>query len=410
MDKTILHCDLNSFFASVELLSHPELKNRPMAVCGDPSKRHGIILAKNEIAKKFGVKTAETIWQAKRKCPDLQLVGAHHNSYEIYSKKVNEIYLRYTNKIEPFGIDESWLDVTKSQKLFGSGKEIADKIRLDVKKELNLTVSVGVSFNKIFAKLASDMKKPDATTLITRQNFRELISNLNVSEMIFIGSSTSSRLKQIGISKLGELSNAPVQILSSQLGSLGVALHNWTNGIADDEVAFFGEYEPVKSVGNSITFDHDLLGISELKAGLSELSDKVSSRLKSSKLKAYTIRVQIKTPDFKQIVRQITLSEATNLRKTIFEKSLEICTELNVQESPVRLLGITLSNVCDESEITCANAQIDFFEKPQKKSDSKQINAENALEKVREKFGKNSIIFGNSFKLKKDKNSDAKSS
>lgn len=400
MDKTILHCDLNCFYSSVELLSHPELRNVAMAVCGDSSKRHGIILAKNEIAKKFGVSTAETIWQAKRKCPDLHLVDAHHALYEAYSKKVNKIYLRYTNRIEPFGIDESWLDVTKSEKFFGSGKEIADKIRADVKRELNLTVSVGVSFNKIFAKLASDMKKPDATTVINRQNFRALTANLSVSEMIFIGKGTAEKLRKIGVKTLGELANVPQKILIASLGNSAAIIGDWANGNADDNVAFYGESDPIKSVGNSITFDHDLLGLSELKSGLSEIADKVCTRLKSANLKGSTIHVQIKTPDFKQIAKQSTLSSPTNLRKTIFEMSLKLCLELGADQYPIRLLGISVSNLAD-AELAIAR-QASLFESADESSDKKQNLAEDALQKVRQKFGKNSILFGNSFGLKKE--------
>lgn len=401
MDKTILHCDLNSFFASVELLSHPELRDKPVAVCGDPNTRHGIILAKNEAAKKFGVKTAETVWQAKRKCPELRLLGSHHELYEIYSKKVNEIYLRYTNKIEPFGIDESWLDVTNSEKLFGDGKTIADKIRADVKRELNLTLSVGVSFNKIFAKLASDMKKPDATTIINRENFRRLTKNLSVSEMIFIGSSTAARLGKLGIRTLGELAASPVQILSAQLGSAAEALHAWANGVADDEVAFYGECDEVKSLGNSVTFPHDLLGLEELKAGLSGLADKVASRLKSENLAGSTVRVQVKTPDFRQVLRQTTIAKPTNSRKLIFDTALELCLQLKADEYPVRLLGISLSNIVDKSSQQLPPEQLNLFSSDSATDSEKQAKVEEAFEKVRQKFGKGAVFFGNSFKLKK---------
>jgi len=159
MERIIFHCDCNSFFASVELLDKPELKDKPVAVCGDPASRHGIILAKNEPAKKFGVKTAETIWQAKQKCPDLVLLPSHHDLYHDYSRKVNAIYERYTDLVEPFGIDESWLDVTGTLHLFGGDAvALADRIRREIREELGLTISVGVSFNKIFAKLGSDYK------------------------------------------------------------------------------------------------------------------------------------------------------------------------------------------------------------------------------------------------------------
>ena len=188
MERVIFHCDCNSFYASVELLSHPELRTRPVAVCGDPRSRHGIILAKNEPAKAQGVKTAETIWQARRKCPDLILLPAHHELYRAYSKKVNAIYERFTDLVEPFGIDESWLDVTGTLHLFGGdAAALADRIRDTVRSELGLTVSVGVSFNKVFAKLGSDYKKPDATTCITAENFRRIVWPLPVTDLLFVG-------------------------------------------------------------------------------------------------------------------------------------------------------------------------------------------------------------------------------
>ncbi|MGN0968552.1 MAG: DNA polymerase IV, partial [Oscillospiraceae bacterium] len=200
MERTILHCDLNGFFASVELLSHPELRDRPVAVCGDPESRHGIILAKNEPAKRYGVKTAETIWQARSKCPDLVLLPAHHGEYRKYSKLINALYERYTDLVEPFGIDESWLDVTGSMHLFGgSGKAVADRLRREVRETFGLTISVGVSFNKIFAKLGSDYKKPDATTVITRENFREIVWPLPVTDLLFVGRSAAGVLAKYGV-------------------------------------------------------------------------------------------------------------------------------------------------------------------------------------------------------------------
>ncbi|MGN0714036.1 MAG: hypothetical protein ACI4LJ_09640, partial [Anaerovoracaceae bacterium] len=193
-DRTILHCDMNGFYASVELLERPDLRDVPMAVCGDPESRHGIILAKNELAKKGGVVTAETIWQAKRKCPELQLIRPHREKYTHYSRLINQIYLRFTDLVEPFSIDESWLDVTASRSLFGSGVEIADTIRRTVREELGLTLSAGVSYNKIFAKLGSDYKKPDATTEITRSNYRDILWPLPASDMIFVGKATAEKL------------------------------------------------------------------------------------------------------------------------------------------------------------------------------------------------------------------------
>lgn len=205
MNETILHCDLNGFYASVECLFRPELKNVPMAVSGNPENRHGIILAKNELAKKFGVATGETIWAAKRKCPEITLVRPSRGKYSEYSQKVNAIYSRFTNKIEPFGIDESWLDVAASAKLFGDPVSIADTIRKTVREELGLTVSIGVSFNKIFAKFGSDYKKPDATTLISRENYKEIIYPQPVSALLYVGRRTAEALGKLGIKTVGEL-------------------------------------------------------------------------------------------------------------------------------------------------------------------------------------------------------------
>ena len=206
MDRVILHCDLNCFYASVELLSHPDLRDVPMAVCGDPNSRHGIILAKNEPAKKFGIQTAETIWQAKKKCPDLVLLPPHHDLYREYSRKVNAIYDQYTDLVEPFGIDESWLDVTHTLHLFGGdAKVLADTLRERMKQELGLTLSVGISFNKVFAKLGSDYKKPDATTVISRENWKELVWPLQVGDLLYVGGAARKLLKQYGITTIGQL-------------------------------------------------------------------------------------------------------------------------------------------------------------------------------------------------------------
>ena len=252
-DRTILHCDMNGFYASVELLDYPQYKNIPMAVCGDPKSRHGIILAKNEPAKKFGIKTAETIWQAKKKCPSLVCVPPHHDKYSKYSKMINEIYLRYTDMVEPFSIDESWLDVSASLTLFGSGKEIADQIRETVKKELGLTLSAGVSFNKIFAKMGSEYKKPDATTVITRENYKKIIWPMDISEMFFVGKATADKLKTAGIHTIGDLANTSRPLLVSMLGKHGGMLYDYANGLDEEPVSLYSDREKIKSVGHGMT-------------------------------------------------------------------------------------------------------------------------------------------------------------
>ncbi len=387
-DRTILHCDLNGFFASVEALYHPEVGDKPMAVTGNPENRHGIILAKNEAAKKFGVQTAETIWQAKQKCPHLILLLASHDKYHIYSQKVNEIYSRFTNKVEPFGIDESWLDVTQSKKLFGNGVEIADKIRLLVKSELGLTVSVGVSFNKIFSKLASDYKKPDATTEFARKDIEKTVFKLNVKDMMYVGKSTAQELGKMGIFSIGDLAKADIKILLSKFGKYALNLHANANGLEDSEVAFYGTQDKAKSVGNSTTFKRDLRGISDIKAGFETLAQKVSARLKEENFKCGVLQITIKSPKFETITRQQTLQSPTNLRKDIAENALKILQENWDIDNPIRMLGISATNLIDASE----PIQAELFEENSPKRTAK---IEEAFLKIRNKFGDNSINFGN---------------
>ena len=228
--RVILHSDLNNFFASVEIANDPSLAGRPLIVCGDPKERHGIVLAKNEEAKKFGIKTAETVYSALRKCPELQLVPSHFSEYKRYSRLVREIYGRYTDKIEECSIDECALDMTESTFLFGDGRTIAERIRKEVKAELGVTVSVGVSFNKVFAKLASELKKPDAVTVVSEENYREVVFPLPVTELLFVGDSTARTLAGLGIKTIGELAGADEGLLTQKLGKRGRQLRVYARG------------------------------------------------------------------------------------------------------------------------------------------------------------------------------------
>ena len=284
-NRVILHCDMNGFFASVELLDYPELRDKPMAVCGDPESRHGIILAKNEIAKRYGIVTAETLWQARKKCPDLQTVPPHHKKYQHYSRLINEIYLQYTDMVEPFSVDESWLDVTASQKLFGNGKQIADKIRHQVKKELGLTLSAGVSFNKIFAKMGSDYKKPDATTVITQENYKNILWPLDIRDLFFVGKATADKLQGIGIHTIGQLAESDRHTVTALLGKQGNIIHDYANGLDQTPVSRFDEREDVKSIGNGSTFRRNLEGIQDIRTAVIALSDTVAVRLRQKKKK-----------------------------------------------------------------------------------------------------------------------------
>ena len=281
MDRIILHCDCNCFYASCELLSHPDLRQLPVAVCGDPTERHGIILAKNEPAKRCGVKTAETIWKAKQKCPGLILLPPHHRLYAEYSKKINAVYGEYTDLVEPFGIDESWLDVTNSLHLFGGdARALADTLRGRIKREFGLTISVGVSFNKVFAKLGSDYKKPDATTVIARDNWRDIVFPLPVGDLLFVGRSAQELLGRYGVRTIGELSKCSEEMLETLMGKMGSQLYRYANGLDDSPVRGAADREPIKSVGNSTTFRRDLTRWDEVQSGISLLSDSVAMRLR----------------------------------------------------------------------------------------------------------------------------------
>nr|WP_315020874.1 DNA polymerase IV [uncultured Aminipila sp.] len=389
MDRTIIHCDMNGFFASVELLSRPDLKNIPMAVSGNPESRHGIILAKNEHAKKFGVVTAETIWSAQKKCPELQLVRPHHDKYKKYSKLINSIYYRFTDMVEPFSIDESWLDVTGSLKLFGNGVEIADKIRETVKKELGLTLSAGVSYNKIFAKMGSDYKKPDATTVISRDNYKNLLWPMDISEMFFVGSATADKLKRTGILTIGDLACTNKSVLQGLLGKQGSMLYEYANGLDESPVARSYEKQKIKSVGNGITFKRNLTTTDDIQTSLKALSDTVSSRLRSYQIKASGIKIDIKDPYFKTISRQKQLESATNITEEIYTAAYALLKTAWTIGNPIRLITITGINLVDENE----SEQLSLFTKDIE-SREKSTNLDKTMDAIRSKFGGQSITFG----------------
>ncbi len=389
MDRTILHCDMNGFYASVELLALPELRGRPMAVCGNPEYRHGIILAKSEEAKACGVVTAETVWQAKKKCPDLILVRPHHDRYRFYSQKINGIYERFTDMIEPFSIDESWLDVTGSQRLFGTGKEIADKIRFTVREELELTLSVGVSYNKVFAKMGSEYKKPDATTVITRENFRELLWPLPLRELFFVGGATAEKLERAGMKTIGDLAVYNRGLVCSMLGKQGAVIHDYANGIDDSPVSLSYERQKIKSVGNGMTFKRDLQGMDDIKTAILALSDTVAGRLRKYEMKCHGVKVDIRDPLFRTISRQKQLPLATNLAEEIGGGAMDLIRRSWNMRDPIRMLTVTGIGLTDEQE----EEQLSIFAAGQKER-GKTETIERTLDSIRNKYGGSAITFG----------------
>ena len=396
-DRVILHCDMNGFFASVELLSRPDLRDRPMAVCGNPENRHGIILAKNEPAKKYGVVTAETIWQARKKCPDLVLLPPHYDKYSEFCRLINGIYQQYTDQVEPFSIDESWLDVTASQKLFGTGREIADAIRNRVKKELGLTLSAGVSFNKFFAKMGSEYKKPDATTEITRGNFRELLWPLPIEEMFFVGFSTAQRLRGIGVDTIGALAETPPGVLSDLLGKQGPLLRSYALGLDESPVSLYGERSMMKSVGHGSTFRRDIASDDEILTALTALSDTVAARLSKYGLKVFGVKVDLRSPDFRDVSRQKKYSSPTNVSTEIRRRAFDIIKEMRSGTSPIRQITVTAIELTDEAGET--SEQLSFFGAvpdalaERDKSLDKALGLEEAMDQIRRKFGKSAVSY-----------------
>ena len=391
MDRIILHCDCNCFFASCELLSHPELRSLPVAVCGDPTERHGIILAKNEAAKRCGVKTAETIREARQKCPGLILLPPHHRLYEEYSKKLNAVYSEYTDLVEPFGIDESWLDVTGSLHLFGGdAKALADTLRERIRREFGLTISVGVSFNKVFAKLGSDYKKPDATTVIARENWQDIVFPLPVGDLLFVGRSAQEILGRYGVRTIGELSRCSEEMLETLMGKMGTQLYRYANGLDDAPVRGESDREPIKSVGNSTTFRRDLTRWDEVQSGISLLSDSVAMRLRRHGLYCGGVQVGIKNSRFQTFSRQTMLPHSTHLMRKINDTALRLVKELWKAPDPIRLLSVTALHLTDEAQ---SFRQMDLFGAGEAQQE-KQEAVESAMNALRQKFGRDVISYG----------------
>ena len=392
MDRIIFHCDLNCFYASVELLRLPQLRSLPVAVCGDPASRHGIVLAKNEPAKRQGVKTAETIWQAKKKCPDLVCIPPHHDQYAVYSRRVNDIYLRFTDLVEPFGIDESWLDLTGSLHLFGGdAPALANRIRGTIRSELGLTLSVGVSFNKVFAKLGSDYKKPDATTVISRENWRDMVFPLPVGALLYVGHAAEQTLAKYGITTVGQLAACRREMLEELFGKMGGQLHDYANGLDRSAVRPWHLPEPVKSVGNSTTFSKNLTRRSEVRTGLAFLCDSVAMRLRRQELYCGAVQVTIKDPQFKTISRQKPLPHSTHLMKELLDAAMELFDSAWKLPAPIRLLSVTALHLTGAAE---TYTQTDLFGQSDPRQLERQEKLEHTMDVIREKYGKGAISFG----------------
>ena len=383
--RTILHSDCNGFFASVECLYNPKLRDKPVAVCGDKDKRHGIILAKNEIAKKFNVKTGEPIWQAMQKCPELVTAQAHYDRYIRFSKLCRKIYSDYTDNIEPFGLDEAWLDVTGSTRVYGGGKEIAEEIRHRIKHELGITVSIGVSFNKIFAKLGSDYKKPDAVTVITKENYKQLVWNLKASDLLYVGPSTEKKLKQLGIFTIGDLANFPIELLRNNFGKWADVLYTFSNGLDFSPVMKSDETHAVKSIGNSTTAIRDLECFEDAKIIFMVLCDSVCRRMREQGFRANTVCINIRDTELVSFTRQKKLTRPTSLTNEVLTICLELFKENCNFDRNIRSLGVSVTDF----EADTNSQQVSIFEDESKIIKNEQLDC--ALDVIKNRFGNYSI-------------------
>jgi len=379
LSRTILHVDLNNCYASIECLYRPEIRNSPVAVGGDPEARHGIVLAKNYLAKERGVKTGEVLWQARQKCPGLVVVPPDFKRYLRFSRTARKIYSDYTNKIEAFGIDENWLDVSGSEHIFGDGKTIADTIRQRVKKELGVTVSVGVSWNKVFAKLGSDMKKPDATTVITEDSFRQTVWPLPVGDLLYVGRAAKRKLANRAIFTIGDLAKRNVRDLKLLLGVWGETLWQFANGLDSAPVRQVGEESIVKSVGNSTTTTRDLLNNEDVKLIIYVLAESVAARLRSHGLKCTTVAISVRNSELASFERQGKISMPTFVSGNIAAKAMELFKANYTWDKPIRSLGVRGADLVTSDR----HIQLDLFNCDQADRES----LEKTIDMLRSRFG-----------------------
>ncbi|HEX2938611.1 MAG TPA: DNA polymerase IV [Ruminiclostridium sp.] len=386
MERVILHCDMNSFYASIECLYHPELRDKPVAVCGDAEQRHGIILTKNQIAKKFGVSTGEAIWQAKRKCPELVTLNARYDLYMRFSKAARKIYERYTDRVESFGLDECWLDISGIANFDGNGEKAAHELRNIIKNELGITASVGVSWNKIFAKLGSDLKKPDAVTVISKDNFKDKIFNLPAADLLYVGRATTKKLSHYGIHTIGAIAQSDRGFLRNLLGKWGEMLWAFANGLDVSPVAPSSQADCVKSIGNSMTTFRDIENPEEAWKVFTALSESVAARLREHGMRASTVQISVRDNELSWFERQAKLErpcctawELSGAAMSLFSKSYNF-------QKPLRSLGVRACDLSDGEN----GIQLNFFENTQQIKRREKL--ESSVDVIRARFGSSSIV------------------
>ena len=385
MERTILHVDCNNFYASVECLYHPELRGKPIAVGGDAEARHGIILAKNYEAKAFGVKTGEALWQAKQKCPRLIIIKPNFNLYLRFSRLARAIYIDYTPQVESFGLDECWLDVSGCTHLFGSGEEIADTIRERIKRELGITVSVGVSFNKIFAKLGSDMKKPDAVTVLKKESFQERVWPLAAEELLYVGPATKRKLYSKCIMTIGDLAKTDPELLHQWFGKWGLVLYSFANGYDSSPVMQTGEESIIKSIGNSTTTPRDLTCELDAKIIFYMLAESVAERMREAGFLGNTVQISIRDNELASFERQLKLSKPTCLSSELCDAAMRLLKDNYKWDKPLRSIGVRACNLIPAT----TPVQLTLLEDENQRKRREQI--ERTVDDIRRRFGHYSI-------------------
>lgn len=386
MERVILHSDINSFYANVECLYHPEIRDFPVAVGGNPEKRHGIILAKNQKAKEAGVKTGEVLWQARGKCPDLVIMPPNYELYLRFSRLARKIYNRYSDQVEPFGLDEAWFDVTNSLKIHGSGEEIAEKISREIQDELGITVSIGVSWNKIFAKFGSDYKKPNAITRITRDNYKKIIWEQEVGDLLYVGRSTKKKLLKYGIYTIGQLAQTSVDFLVLQFGKMGAVLWRFANGLDDSPVKSFDEHyngneRILKSIGNSITTPRDLKDLKDVKFIIYMLTESVAMRLRETGCYCLTVAIHVRNKELNSFTRQKKLNKPSDLTNEIAKAAIELFENNYDFSSDIRSMGVRVADLVPDT----TPIQLDLFGNEEIRV--RQARLDNTIDDLRKRFG-----------------------
>jgi len=380
-DRIILHADMNNCYASIEMLHHPKLRGRPMAVGGSVEQRHGIILARNYEARPYGIKVGQALWQARQKCPGLIIVPPNYDRYLRFGRLFRRILSDYSDLIESFGLDECWMDVTGSRSLYGSGKSIADEIRKRVKFELGVTVSVGASYNKVFAKLGSDMKKPDATTVITKANFKDLVWPLPVSDLLGVGRATWSKLKPLGILTIGDLARAEPKLLQGRLGKWGLYLSSYANGMDFSPVKPVDYEESFKSVGNSTTCPRDIENERDAQIVFLNLAESVAERMRDLGLMANTVQISLRTNELEWCERQMALSRPSMISTELADAAMKLLREHYRWEKPLRSVGVRGTNLIPIEGVR----QLSFLEDEKRRERLELL--EYAVDGIRRRFG-----------------------